>query len=123
MSKVLLIILFSLLNPNLSYALDGKTIFNRECIACHGIGTGRKVGPDLEGLSKRRSIDWIFKFINNSAQLIASGDPQAKKVFEEFGKMPMPPHSFTQAEIASIVDYINNPKAEEAAGQRGQPSI
>ena len=115
MIKQLLTFLLPLIMIAPAHALDGKAIFNGDCTACHNIGGGRKVGPDLEGVTKRRTQDWVFKFVNNSAGLIASGDADAKKVFEEYGKMPMPPHNFTKEEIASLYEYLGNPKGGAAA--------
>ena len=103
------------------FAQDGKAIFNRDCIACHTIGEGKKVGPDLKDITKRRDINWLSKFINNSQDLIASGNPEAKKVFEENNKIPMPPHEFTKAEIISLLNYINNPNPTTEAAKNTIP--
>lgn len=91
-----------------STAQDGKDLFNKNCKACHNIGGGKKVGPDLQGVTKKRNLDWLFKFITSSKDLIGSGDPDAKAIFEDFGKRPMPSHSLSQAEITAILNFINS---------------
>lgn len=87
-------------------AQDGKALFNRNCTTCHTIGGGRKVGPDLKGVTQKRSSDWIIKFVKSSKDFIASGDPDAVAIFNEFGKIPMPSHSLTSAEIMAIMNFI-----------------
>jgi len=37
----------------------GKQIFERTCLACHSIGQGPRVGPDLKDINKRREHDWL----------------------------------------------------------------
>lgn len=88
-------------------AQDGKALFNKQCKACHTIGNGKKIGPDLKGISDKRSFEWISKFILSSKDLIASGDDDAIAVFEEYGQKPMPSHKMSAAEINAMMNFIN----------------
>lgn len=90
---------------------NGKTLFNDNCSVCHTIGKGRLVGPDLAGVDQRREKDWIFSFINNSGELIASGDATAKALFDEF-KLAMPSHDFSNSELEDLLSYIAQAAAE-----------
>jgi mono/diheme cytochrome c family protein len=120
--RILIVLLFTIhYSLFTAFGQDGKAIFTRECIACHNIGGGKKVGPDLQGVTKKRDINWLSKFINNSQEFIASGDPEAKKIFEEFNKIPMPSHEFTKAEITALVNYINNPNQSTEALKKTPP--
>ena len=101
-------------------AEDGKAIFDKNCKACHKIGGGKLVGPDLAGVTKKRSVDWLSKFIMSSANMIATGDKDAVKIFEEFGKLPMPSHTFTPPELDALLNYLNNPTS--GAGVADQSS-
>ena len=87
-------------------AQDGAALFNKHCKACHTIGGGNKVGPDLAGITSKKDFDWLVKFVKSSKDLIASGDPDAVAIFEEFKKTPMPSHSNSVAEIKAMLDYI-----------------
>ena len=93
-------------------ATMGEQIFQQRCTACHTIGKGRLVGPDLQGVTARRSEAWLVKFIRNSQALIQEGDEEAKKVFEEF-KVPMPPQDLTDAQMADLLAFLK--QHEEAA--------
>jgi len=77
-----------------------------QCKACHTIGGGKLVGPDLKGVTERRDEAWLIKFVQNSQALIQSGDETAIKVFEENSKIPMPSHSLTDDQVKGILKYI-----------------
>jgi cytochrome c2 len=87
-------------------AEDGKKLFDALCTACHTVGGGKRVGPDLKGVTTRRSEAWLIKFIKSSASLIKSGDAEAVKIFEEYQKMPMPDVAYSEAQIKDILTWI-----------------
>ena len=78
------------------------------CKACHTIGGGQLVGPDLKGISERRDEAWLISFVQNSQQMVQSGDEQAIKVFNENNKIPMPPNSLSDDQVRGILLYIAN---------------
>ena len=92
-----------------SYSQDGKKLFKANCAACHNVGSKKVVGPGLQGIGEKREKEWLHKWIKNSGELIASGDPIAKEVFEEYNKLPMPPQPLDDAQIDAILEYIANP--------------
>jgi mono/diheme cytochrome c family protein len=105
---ILILVLF-MFSEGFSQSIEnGKGIFNTNCKVCHTIGEGRRVGPDLAGITERREKEWIFKFITNSAGLIESGDEQAMAIFAEFNKIPMPPHPLSDIELEDVVSYIGS---------------
>lgn len=85
---------------------EGAQYFNQICTACHTIGKGRLVGPDLANVQEKRSDEWLHKFIKSSQTLINSGDPEAVAIFEEYNKMVMPDAPFTDGQITAIIGYI-----------------
>ena len=97
-----------------SYSQDGKKLFKANCAACHSVGTNKVVGPGLAGISEKRDKEWLYKWIKNSGELIASGDADAKAVFEEYNKVIMPPQPVDDAQIDAILEYIANPGTDEA---------
>src|SRR5581483_6674649 len=44
---------------------DGQAIFTSKCAACHTIGKGKTVGPDLKGVTSKESHDWLVKWISS----------------------------------------------------------
>ncbi len=41
-------------------AASGRLLFEQKCTACHTIGAGIRVGPDLSGVTERRSEDSLM---------------------------------------------------------------
>lgn len=80
-------------------AQNGELLF-KQCAACHSVGGGRLVGPDLAGILDRRSEDEIIKFVQNPA---------------DFDVVMMAPQPLTSNEIKDILVYIvaNSPVVEE----------
>lgn len=87
-------------------AQDGAALF-KICAACHSIGKGKIVGPDLKGITKRRTNEWLVQFIQSSAKLVKSGDADAVAVFRQFNNMPMPDNGFTVDQVNKILVYID----------------
>lgn len=104
-------------------AAAGEKIFKQYCTSCHKAAPfdAKLVGPALKDVEKRRSEEWLIKWIRNNAQLRASGDKDAIAIWTEYGKNEMPSFaSFSDDEIKSILAYIANPPVA-AAPVAGQP--
>lgn len=85
---------------------QGQEHFQTLCSVCHTIGGGRLVGPDLQGVSERRSEGWIIRFVQHSQDLVKAGDPDAVALFQEFNAIPMPDQPLSDEEIRWIIAYI-----------------
>tara|TARA_B110000003_G_scaffold226882_1_gene227980 strand:- start:2884 stop:4140 length:1257 start_codon:yes stop_codon:yes gene_type:complete len=94
---------------------DGAQIYKANCTACHMIGGGRLVGPDLQGITEKRTKDWLKKWINSSSELIASGDADAIAIFEEYNKSVMTNFYFSDEEYEALYSYLQSPPIEEVA--------
>ena len=90
-----------------SQAPDGAQLF-LPCKACHNIGTGKLIGPDLYGVTKRRDKEWLNRFIKNSQEVVNSGDEYAVKLFEAHNKIPMPPFAYSDEQIDAVLNYIDS---------------
>lgn len=101
---------------------SGEQLFNTTCVACHTIGGGKRVGPDLKGVTERRSEAWLVKFVKSPQTMIGANDPVALQIFEEHGKILMPDPPYSEAEIAEILGYIKTASATApAAAARSAP--
>ena len=88
--------------------VQGKIIFKARCGACHKIGSVF-TGPDLTDIDKRRSVDWIIRFVQSSQTVIKNGDKDATALFEKYNKIQMPDHTdLKEADIKNIVAYIQD---------------
>ena len=112
-SRILFLTVFFTLSLNLFAQADGEQIFKTNCISCHTIGGGRLIGPDLEGVSKKRNTEWLKQWINSSSDFIASGDADAIAIFEEYNKVAMTSFYFEDEDMDALLTYLENPPIEE----------
>ena len=105
--------------PGMGDAANGKALFNSLCAACHK-PYSKSIGPALNGVSERRSKEWIESWIRNSAEMIASGDAQAVAIYEEYNKTAMPAFpQLSNVEIGDILAYVETPKPTPTAAVAG----
>lgn len=87
---------------------DGETIFTAKCVACHTIGGGKLVGPDLAGVTTRRDKAWLARWIKEPDKMLAEGDPTAAQLLTEYNQVPMPNLALTDSEVAALVAYLES---------------
>jgi nitrite reductase (NO-forming) len=90
--------------PTDAVAVRGKLSFESKCLACHSIGGGDKLGPDLYQVTGRRDRAWLVRWLKNPDDLLKS-DPVAKQMLDKY-KVPMPNQNLSDAEIAEYVEYF-----------------
>lgn len=86
----------------------------KTCAACHSIGEGVVVGPDLEGITERRDEDWLIQFIRSSQTMIKNGDSTAVALYKEYDEAVMPDNDFTDEQIKKLLTFIENYEAPAA---------
>lgn len=101
------------------FSFDGGQYFSKNCSSCHTIGDGDKIGPDLAEVSKRRSVDWIVKFVRYPVGMMEgdteepgyeNADPVAKKLYEAYKPMIMTEFELDRVKIEAIIKYIDAQK-------------
>ncbi|MBC6399847.1 MAG: c-type cytochrome [Ekhidna sp.] len=90
----------------------GEATYKANCTQCHQIWEVR-LGPALNNVYERRSIEWLQSWIKNSQAMIASGDEQAVALWEEYQPTVMPAYPFTDEQVMELIAYI---KSETDAG-------
>lgn len=111
--SVITVILFINLCFTVNAQDEGEQLFNTICIACHTIGEGKLLGPDLKNMHKRHSEEWMIKFIRSSQNMIKEGDEKAVKLFNEYNMIVMPDNAFTDEQIKSIIAFIKSKSGVE----------
>ena len=89
---------------------QGEAIFAANCAACHSVGGGVRVGPDLAGVVARRDADWLSRWIAEPDAMLAEGDPIATELLAEFNSITMPNLQLSPDEVASVIAYLENPE-------------
>lgn len=97
-------------------AQDMEAFFNEHCAACHTIGGGPFIGPDLKDVTKRQDRFWLTMFIVDPDDVIATDDAYAARIVAEAGGFVMPQIPEVMPHIAeALLDFI------EAKSRAGAP--
>jgi protein SCO1/2 len=91
----------------------GQYIFATHCAACHTIGHGEKIGPDLQGVTSLRNRDWLARFIARPDRMIAEGDPVATELFKKYKQVNMPDLRLADVDIHALIDYMQAESANK----------
>ena len=86
----------------------GKTLFmRRSCSGCHAIGKkGRMAGPDLLGVTQRRSHDWLKAWLKSPDTMITT-DSTAKQLYIQFKRIKMPNLKLSDEEVEALISYLS----------------
>lgn len=86
----------------------GKYLFGRDCIACHTIGHGDTVGPDLLGVTHIRSRQWLLHMIQKPDELLDGKDPVATALLKKYNGIRMPNIRVSDVDAGYILGYIES---------------
>ena len=89
----------------------GQYLFATRCAACHTIGNGDKVGPDLLGVTSVRDRAWLTRIISEPDKLIAEKDPIATTLFKKYKEIPMPRLGLAEADVNTLIEFMKTQTA------------
>src|SRR5690606_14895479 len=94
------------LPPNLDQQMAalGQKASGTKCLSCHKLNSERLVGPGWEGVTVRRTPEWIMNFITNPDPMI-DVDPELQSQLE-ICLVRMPNQSVSDDEARSILEYM-----------------
>lgn len=105
---------------------EGLSLFEGNCAACHAMER-KLTGPALAGVTERRKKEWLVEWIKDPKGMIDSGDPIAKKLYNEYKPIVMNSFgSLSDDQILNILGYIESyvpPVKEEVASAEGQGEV
>ena len=81
-------------------------LFGSRCGACHTIGQGDKVGPDLLGVAARRDRAWLERYLAEPEKMLAEGDPIATALFDKYKTVRMPNLRLGRDDVAALLLYL-----------------
>ncbi len=97
-------------------AAQGEPLFkSKGCTACHAYGK-RLTGPDLKGVTRRRTHQWMEKQILHP-EIMTKEDPIARKMMAEYN-LQMANQGLTQDEARAVIEYFK--KLDEEAEAKGE---
>lgn len=84
----------------------GELAFSQNCSACHNFRQDG-IGPQLGGVTRSVSSDWIKEFIKDPKAVVESGDERGKRLFARY-KTLMPGFShYSDEQLNEIVAYLH----------------
>ena len=86
---------------------EGQALFGARCFSCHNIGGGDKTGPDLKGVTTRRTKEWLHEYIQSPVTVKDKGDPVAADLFRRFPATVMADQPLTPQQIDSILALVD----------------
>lgn len=82
----------------------GAWYFQRNCVACHSVGGGDAVGPDLAGVTERRSLPWIEAMVRRPDSMVVA-DSVARDLLGRY-QVPMIDRGLDGARIRAILEFL-----------------
>lgn len=93
-------------------AKEGMKVFKgKACNGCHSIGKGKLAGPDLAGVTTRRTNDWLKAWLKDPKGLVAT-DETAQAMVKEFNNTMMPDFKLKDPEIEAVIHYMASESAK-----------
>lgn len=93
--------------------VGGGLFQSKGCSACHGFGK-RVSGPDLQGVSQRRTVRWMESQILHPDVMIKQ-DPIARGLFAQYS-LQMPKQGLTADEARAVIEFLKHKDHE--AGEK-----
>jgi cytochrome c2 len=90
---------------------------DKSCDACHSIGGGRRAGPDLDGVTERRSHAWLQKWLTDTRNMEQS-DSVAMAMESDFHNWLMPQIRLSPADIDALLAYIQDRSSGQGPGYK-----
>ena len=84
----------------------GQYLFATRCAACHTIGNGDKVGPDLMGVTNVRDRAWLGRMISEPDKLIEEKDPIATALFKQYKEVRMPRLNLPEMDVNTLIEFM-----------------
>src|SRR5687768_17036032 len=92
----------------------GQLSFSQNCSACHNFRQDG-IGPQLGGITRTVSSNWIKDFIKNPKGLVESGDARSNKLFTRFKTMMPGFGHYSDEELDEIIAYLHSQPAPARA--------
>jgi protein SCO1/2 len=84
----------------------GEYLFSTRCAACHTIGRGDGLGPDLLNVTTLRERGWLTRYVAEPDRMLAEGDVLAAELFTKYKDVRMPNLALDSEEVAALLSHI-----------------
>jgi mono/diheme cytochrome c family protein len=87
-------------------ARAGAAVFQDRCVACHKLGPGVAVGPDLSGVTERRTPEWIRGMVLSPDSMLRT-DSTARALLAEY-QVPMMDPRIGEPEFRALLEFLRS---------------
>ena len=92
-------------------ASRGRRVWNdRQCRGCHDFGRQQSTGPDLAGVTDRRSPEWLRAWLKDPSR---PDDPTARSLRAQYG-LQMPNFNLNDQQIDDLIAYMAEQSQQHA---------
>ncbi|KGJ99316.1 SCO family protein [Thalassotalea sp. ND16A] len=92
--------------PEVSKPSRGQYLYRTRCTACHTLGQGDGLGPDLLGVVAKRDRTWLARWLKVPDEMLAEKDPIAMQLFAQYQQLAMPNLQLSDIDVAALIDYM-----------------
>ena len=92
--------------PKLVMPERGHYIFATHCAACHTIGHGDTIGPDLLGVTRVREQAWLTRWIQIPDKMLAEKDPIATALYIKYKQVNMPNLRIGDDDTQAVINHL-----------------
>ena len=108
------------LQPDAAAAKRGSTLWSsRGCAGCHSIGQGKRSGPDLAGVTERRDLAWLRRWLKNPTVMFET-DSLAKALLAQYNNTRMPNLRLKDDEVESLLHHVAQESHKAGGGAGGE---
>jgi len=97
----------------------GEYLFSARCAACHTIGRGDGLGPDLLNVTTLRERGWLARYVAEPDRMLAEGDRIAAALFAKYKNVRMPNLGLDSEEVAALLSHIEQQSRKHSAAGYG----
>ena len=102
-------------------ARPGEDLYNTRCTACHTIGQGDKLGPDLLGVVSKRDRQWLIRWLMEPDVMLKEKDPLATALYTQYNNVPMPNVKLVRQQALDLIQFMEVETQRVIATSRGTP--
>ncbi len=109
--------------PPIVHPDAGRLLFRKSCAACHTIGKGEALGPDLQGVTTRRDMDWLRRFIKAPDRMLEQRDPIAVELFTRHNQVRMPNLHLSDEDVEALIHFLEQQGTPPAGQSESSPPL
>jgi protein SCO1 len=84
----------------------GEDLYRFRCASCHDLGMKDGLGPGLKGVTKRRDVTWLKRWLKEPDRMLKDEDPIATSLYKQYNKVRMPNLRLTDADVEALIHFL-----------------